>query len=287
MVQTVMGKTFGCNKNSEGTIWKSRGNERHAVFEVIDGNRLTSYFQPIVFSGDGEIYGYEALARIRGESVFGGIHGLFKTAIQTGTISSLDVKCRENAMSLASGFGLGQSTKHLFINVCPETLMDTAHRPGITDELAEKWQIPKEKIVLEITEESAIHNYDLFMQSITYYRSKGYTIAIDDFGAGFGGLKMLSIIEPDFVKIDRHFISFIDRMSVKKNLVDSIVYACRRMGIGVIAEGIEREEESRELKDLGVELFQGYYISKPQPALDCRKTMFNEVFSQHLYEGGA
>lgn len=271
----------------EGTIWKSRGNERQAVLEILDSDCLTSYFQPIVFSGNGEIYGYEALTRIRGENIFGSIQGLFKTAIQTGTISSLDVECRENAISLAAGFGLGQDAKHLFINVCPETLMDTAHRPGITDELAEKWRIPKKNIVLEITEESSIHNYDLFMNSITYYRKKGYTIAIDDFGAGFGGLKMLSIIEPDFVKIDRHFISFIDRMSVKKNLVDSIVYACRRMGIGVIAEGIEREEEFRELKNLGVELFQGYYISKPQPVLDCRKTTFNEVFSQHLYEGGA
>lgn len=260
--------------------------DRESILNLLDSNLLTSYFQPIVFSGDGAVYGYEALTRIRGENIFGGISGLFQKAMQTGTISSLDVRCRENAISLAAGFGLGQE-KHLFINVCPETLMDPAHRPGITDELAEKWQIPKEKVVLEITEESAIHNYDLFMQSITYYRSKGYTIAIDDFGAGFGGFKMLSIIEPDFVKIDRHFISFIDRMSVKKNLVDSIIYACGRLGIGVIAEGIEREEEFRELQGLGVELFQGHYISKPLPVINSKKTTFRKLFVQYPHMEGA
>ncbi len=255
----------GINLFSPTIIDEYAGKE--TILKFLDGNCLTTYFQPIVFSNNSTVYGYEALTRIRGENIFGGIGGLFQMAIKIGMISSLDVRCRENAISLASGFGLGRDAKHLFINVCPETLMDTAHRTGITDELAEKWQIPKKNIVLEITEESSIHNYDLFMNSITYYRKKGYTIAIDDFGAGFGGLKMLSIIEPDFVKIDRHFISFIDRISVKKNLVDSIVYACRRMGIGVIAEGIEREEEFKELENLGVELFQGYYISKPQPVI--------------------
>lgn len=102
--------------------------------------------------------------------------------------------------------------------LCPEALMYPAHSVGITDELADEWGISKERIILEITEESAIHNCKLFKEAIVYYKKRGYKIAIDDFGAGYGGLKMLSVIEPDFVKIDRHFISNIDKATVKFNL---------------------------------------------------------------------
>ncbi len=74
--------------------------------------------------------------------------------------------------------------------------MDSAHSVGITDELAEEFGISKDKIILEITEESAIHNCNLFKEAVAYYKKRGYKIAIDDFGAGYGGLKMLSVIEP-------------------------------------------------------------------------------------------
>jgi EAL domain-containing protein (putative c-di-GMP-specific phosphodiesterase class I) len=141
--------------------------------------------------------------------------------------------------------------------------MDPTHRVGITDELADKWSISKERIVLEITEETAIRNCKLFKDTIVYYKKRGYKIAIDDFGAGYGGLKMLSIIEPDFIKIDRHFISNIDKAAVKFNLVDSIASACHRLGIKVIAEGIEQGEELKVVMNMGIELLQGYYLAHP------------------------
>jgi EAL domain-containing protein (putative c-di-GMP-specific phosphodiesterase class I) len=171
-------------------------------------------------------------------------------------------------MKEAASQGINQSGLYLFVNVCPETLMDPAHRFGITDELAERYCIPKEKIILELTEETAIKDYLLFRKAVAYYRKRGYKIAIDDFGSGYGGLKMLSIIEPDFVKIDRYFISNIDRAATKFNLVDSITTTCHRMGIKVIAEGIETEEQLKAVSDVGVELLQGYYLSRPSPVID-------------------
>ena len=103
---------------------------------------------------------------------------------------------------------------------------------------------------------------------MAYYRERGYKIAIDDFGAGYGGLKMLSVIEPDFVKIDRHFISNIDKAIVKFNLVDSIASACHRIGIKIIAEGIEQEEELKVVMNMGIDLLQGYYLCKPSPIIN-------------------
>jgi diguanylate cyclase (GGDEF)-like protein len=250
-----------------GDMSNLNGISRESILELLDNNSLTTHFQPIFFLKDGSVYGYEALTRIKSDNGNNNISGLFKKAILTHTISSLDVKCRENAIRLSSSLGINRTNANLFINICPEALMDPAHRVGITDKFAEEWGVQKEKIVLEITEESIIHNYELFKAAVAYYKGKGYKIAIDDFGAGYGGLKMFSIIEPDFVKIDRHFISNIDKANVKSNLVDSIASVCHRLGIKVIAEGVEQEEELKTLMNMGIDLAQGYYLSKPSPQL--------------------
>ncbi len=237
------------------------------VSEIIANNSLTIHFQPIFSAQNNSVYGYEALTRIVGDNPGIKISDLFKNAILTGTISSLDMKCRENAIRQASIVGINRKGSYLFINICSETLMDPAHRIAVTDNLSEKYAISKEKIILEITEESAVKDYNLFSKTIAYYKDRGYKIAIDDFGAGYGGLKMLSEIKPDFVKIDRYFISNIDKEMIKLNLVDSISMACHRIGIKVIAEGIEQEDELQAIMNMGIELFQGYLLGKPSPQL--------------------
>ncbi len=241
---------------------------KQIILDLIYENRLTVNFQPIFASRDGSIYGYEALTRIKQDSPFTSISELFQKAKQTETISSLDVCCRENAISQAVAQGMRDTDAYLFINICPETLVDSAYRNGLTDEYAERWGFQKEHIILEITEESAIHNFTIFKQAVDYYRKRGYKIAIDDFGAGYGGMKMLSIIEPDYVKIDRHFISNIDKENMKYNLVDCIVTACHRLGIMVIAEGIERDEELNTVVNMDIEMLQGYYLKKPSLTLN-------------------
>lgn len=237
--------------------------DRERICELVDANALAIHFQAIYSVSERQPYGFEALTRIRAENPFFSIDELFQKAVATGVISALDMQCRENAFEAAAGLGLTKKGCRLFLNFCPETLLYPAHRAGLTDQLAEKWSIPKESIILEITEQEAIRNYGLFKQSIEHYRERGYQIAIDDFGAGYGGLKMLSIIEPDFVKIDRHFISDIDKSIVKHNLVDSIATACHRIGIKVIAEGVEQAEELKVILDMGIDLVQGFLLHRP------------------------
>jgi diguanylate cyclase (GGDEF)-like protein len=247
----------------------SAGRHLYVLCDLIDSNSLSVFFQPIVSSKNGSVFGYECLSRIKrpDDYPFDDISDLFKNAKELNLISSLDMLCRSNSIKEAAGIGITNKNAYLFINVCPETLMDPDHKMGLTDEIADEFHIPKEKIIFEITEETCIENYKLFKETIAYYRKRGYKIAIDDFGAGHGGLKMLSIIEPDFVKIDRHFISNIDKAMIKFNLVDSMATACHRIGIKVIAEGIETEEELDVVLNMGIELLQGYHIGRPQPGL--------------------
>ena len=241
---------------------------REMLLHLLDDNGLTSWFQPIFSRQNGDIYGYEALARIReGVSSNFDITKLFHKAQTEGLVATLDMQCRENAFFQAAQLGFSGKNAYLFVNICPATLMHPDHRGGITDRLAEDYGIPRDRIVLEITEREAIKNYDLFQQSIVHYRDRGYKIALDDFGTGYSGLKMLSIVEPDYVKIDRHFIDKLDRSPFKYNLVDAMATVCHKLGIMVIAEGIERQEELEIVSRFGIELFQGYYLERPGPAL--------------------
>jgi diguanylate cyclase (GGDEF)-like protein len=243
---------------------------RQTILGMCEQDGLTVHFQPIYSARDGGIFGYEALTRTVGINPFARIDEIFRHAILTDTICTLDYHCRENALREAARLGAQEGDYYLFINVCPEVLMAPEHYPGLTDLFSDKWGIPKERIVLEITEESSINNYKLFKDSVEYYKNRGYKIAIDDFGAGHAGLKMLSMIEPDFVKIDRHFISSIDKANIKYNLVDAVTTACHRIGIQMIAEGIERQEEHKIIQSLGIDYLQGYYFAKPAPSLDAK-----------------
>ncbi len=241
---------------------------RDILLHYIDTNCLTTWFQPIFSRNSGVIYGYEALTRIRdGIAPVCSIEKLFQKAQEEGIISSLDMQCRENALCRAMELDFANKDSQLFVNICPATLMHPEHRTGTTDDMAKKYAIPLERIILEITEQEAIKNYDQFQRSIEYYRKRGYKIAIDDFGAGYGGLKMLSVVQPDFVKIDRHFINKLDSFSFKYNLVDAMATVCHKLGITVIAEGIERQEELDIINRFGIDLLQGFLLERPSPHL--------------------
>ncbi|MCM2358196.1 MAG: EAL domain-containing protein [Geobacteraceae bacterium] len=237
--------------------------ELTAIASLLASDSLTSHLQPIFSARSGKVFGYEALLRIEGDNPFGSIADIFRRAIATGCISALDTRCLETAVMTAHRFALHEEPVALFINVCPETLMNPCISFEGIDRLVELLGFRKEQIILEITEESVISNYEFFRESLAGFRRKGYKVAIDDFGAGYCGLKMLSTIEPDFVKIDRHFISGIDRALVKFNLVDAIAMACHRIGIRVVGEGVERAEELRSLMNTGIELFQGHLLGIP------------------------
>lgn len=241
--------------------------KEEAIATLLADQRLTCHFQPIVNRQQGRIFAYEALCRTVGNNPFDTIEELFFTASQCGMILPLDMRCRENAMSLAAGQGFRDRNTLLFINICPTSLLHPDHSVGSTGLLANRYQIDKHDIVLEITEHEAVSNYGLFRKAIDHYRSKGFRIAIDDFGAGYGGLKMLSLLEPDFVKIDRHFFKESPKSSINFNLIDAIATACHRIGIEVIAEGIETEKDLQTCREIGIELVQGYLIARPAEAL--------------------
>lgn len=230
-------------------------------------------FQPI-YEPDGKLHGVEALMRFaqaveysRRNSQSGVLESspistedVFQKARSSSWIMDLDFYCRKQIIEEAAS---QQWKNRLFINICPESLLSPQHSVGLTDELVELSGIRKDQVVLEITEETAIQNFDLFTRTIAHYRDQGYRIAIDDFGAGYAGLKMLASIQPDYLKIDRFFIQNIHREPVKYVIVENLVRICERLKIKVIAEGIETGAEFHSILNLGIDLRQGFYFGRP------------------------
>lgn len=231
-------------------------------------------FQPI-FEPDGRLHGVEALMRFA-RSGNRGITGTDKLRMAAGNLLSpetvfqrarhsrwimeLDFYCREQILVESAS---QQWKNRLFINVCPESLLSPLHSVGRTDLMVEEAGLRKDQIVLEITEETAIQNYELFARTISHYREQGYQIAIDDFGSGYAGLKMLASVQPDYLKIDRYFIQRIHREPVKYVIVESLVNICDRLGIKLIAEGIETGLEFHSILNLGIHFRQGFYFGRP------------------------
>jgi EAL domain-containing protein (putative c-di-GMP-specific phosphodiesterase class I) len=243
------------------------------IDELIRNRRLTTHFQPIYATMDGLVFGFEALARQTAPASFPDSGELFKAASITGCLTALDKLCLENALSCLAETRFLDHDWHLFINICPETFMNPAFSCRIFTDLVRGMGISCERVILEITEESVISNYALFRSSLDSYRQQGFKIAIDDFGAGYAGLKMLSTVEPDFVKIDRHFIADINRSYINTKLVEAVATVCNRIGINVVAEGIERREELTVVRTMGIDLIQGFLLGQPAPSLNASPAM--------------
>lgn len=228
---------------------------------------ITTLFQPIVSLSERRILGYEALTRGPSNTPLHSPINLLAAARHAGRINELEMTCRENACRRYSQLKLQGK---LFLNASPEMLLDATHKAGRTLELLQRYRIPAARVVIELTEQTPTDDFDLLDAALHHYRDMGFSIALDDLGAGYSSLRMWSELRPDYVKIDRYFIDGIHRDGVKREFVESIMKIARASRAQVIAEGIELGEELRTLSDMGIDLVQGYLLGRPtdEPGTD-------------------
>lgn len=222
---------------------------------------LHSLFQPIVSISERRILGYEALTRGPSNSALHSPINLFAVARQAGRLSELELACRDSA---CCRFSEQKLPGKLFLNVSPESLLEAAHPPGRTLEMLRRYRIAPNDVVIELTEQMPTDDVELLYNALHHYRDMGFSIALDDLGAGYSSLRLWSELRPDYVKIDRHFIDGIHQDAVKREFVGSMLQMARASRATVIAEGIELPEELAALTDMGVDLVQGYLLARPQ-----------------------
>jgi EAL domain-containing protein (putative c-di-GMP-specific phosphodiesterase class I) len=213
-------------------------------------------YQPIVNVRTRSIYAYEALVRgPNGESAASVL-----AQVNDSNRYRFDQLCRTRAVAGAARLGMRE---YLSINFLPNAV----YRPDIcirsTFDAAREHNFPIEKIIFEVTEGERVQDRAHLVNIFREYQRFGFRTAIDDFGAGYAGLNLLSEYQPHIVKLDMDLVRDVDSNPPRQAIVRGVVGMCAELGIMVLAEGIETRAERDFLAGLGIELMQGYLFCKP------------------------
>ena len=224
------------------------------------GFDFTMAFQPIFNVITCAPFAYEALVRgVNGESA-----AFILGQVNDGNRYRFDQACRVRAIELATQLGLpGIPDCKLSINFLPKAVYRAETCIRATLEASRTFDFPVDRLMFEVTEGERVEDPNHLKSIFEEYARQGFTTAIDDFGSGYSGLNMLAMFQPQVLKIDMALTRDIDRDTVRQAIVEGIVLVSKRLGITVVAEGIETREERDALLDLGVELMQGYLFAKP------------------------
>lgn len=185
---------------------------------------------------------------------------LFGWAKEGDMLFYLDWACRESALKNASAKNIAHK---LFINFVPTAIYDPRHCLQSTVKWARELQFDPKNIVFEVTETEWVEDVEHLKEILAYYKSQGFKVALDDIGSGYSTLNMIAKLHPDIIKIDREIIDGIDSSHANQSVFKAIVSLAKELGITVLAEGIEREEEATYCFSNGADLVQGYYFGKP------------------------
>ena len=230
---------------------------------IIELGEIQALFQPIYDLSIPEIIGYEALVRGPADSALHNPVTLFETARTYKMLSELDYLCREICCKRFAALDLPGK---LFLNVTPQCVLDNDHKDGVTSGIIEKYSLPKERVIIELTEHFPVDDYGVYQAAAEHYRNMGFNISVDDLGTGYNALRTWAGIRPEFIKIDRHFIENLNDDTLKSDHVQSISDISVGMGSIVIAEGIESTEELHHLKSISISYGQGNLLGRPATA---------------------
>jgi EAL domain-containing protein (putative c-di-GMP-specific phosphodiesterase class I) len=236
-----------------------------SIYSLMFRGFYSTAFQPIVDTVSGRVVGYESLLRGPEDTPLANPNRLFNELgyLPEEVRLKLDRACIDSAVR--TGKNLPEDTL-LFINILGSTLIQLA---ALLDEfigLLCQLGIEPGRIVFEVSETTSRAMTDDLTRCIHLLQRAGIRVALDDIGVRSPYLYHLLCLEPEFLKLDRLFVQDIDQNPRKQLLVDSMARMAERMGVRLIAEGIETEGEFATVRQLHVPMSQGFYLGRPQPA---------------------
>jgi EAL domain-containing protein (putative c-di-GMP-specific phosphodiesterase class I) len=215
-------------------------------------------FQPIVDIAASRIWGHEALVRGTGGESAASI--LAKVTDENRY--RFDQLCRVKAIE-AAGRLFGGEDLRLSINFMPNAVYEPAACFRTSLEAARRVGFPTARIMFEFTEDERIRDARHIRRIVSEYKRLGFITALDDFGAGYAGLKLLAEFQPDLLKIDMALLRGIDASPARQAIVAGLANIAQSLDTTVIAEGVETEREFTMLRATGIRLYQGYLFAKP------------------------
>lgn len=225
------------------------------ITAAMEGDGRSIVYQPIVELEDHSVVGMEALSRFNDTESDWTVDRWFAVAAEIGLGAELELACARTAMSDLDMIPLDR-----FISV------NLSHRATESEGLLELLDaVDADRVVIELTEHEAVEDYDRLMAAVARVRDRGTRVAIDDAGAGFASLRHILRIEPDIIKLDISLTRDVDAHRPQRALAAALVSFADELGMSVIAEGVERQEEQDTLIELGVRLGQGFFMGRPAP----------------------
>lgn len=236
--------------------------------QAINEAQLQLHYQPKIDLSSRKIIGVEALVRWVHESRgFIPPDEFIPLAERTGLIKPLTVWVLEESMRQSKQWENDGIDISVAVNLSMQNIQDPLF-PKVLSELMEKWNIDKHRLMFEITESTIMSNPDNVLRVLKEIEDMGVCLSIDDFGTGYSSLSNLKKLPVSELKIDRSFVMDMENDADDQAIVQSIIDMAHTMGLHVVAEGVENLEVTQQLTELGCDILQGYFISKPKPALD-------------------
>ena len=246
-------------------VSQSGGELSASVAEITAKRALRPVYQPIVELRAGRVIGYEALVRPTPESGFANAGELFAAAEVAGRQAELDQTCLE--VVIAGAATLSPETI-LSLNLSPRTLEAPEFSVVGLIRLLERYNITPNRVILELTERETVDDMERLRYNVAAARAAGLRLAADDVGAGNAGLRLLSQMQFDIVKIDLSLVQGGPQQKTSLAVISSLQELAQRWGAWVIAEGVETPEQLELIRNLGISAAQGYLLGRPGESLD-------------------
>lgn len=245
-----------------------------SIVESLEKSSVVPFYQEIIDLKDMFLFGFEVLMRIKFNGKFLSAGEFVDVADRIGATEKLGFllieRVFENYKLFENKFPL-----FIFINMVPENA--TEEFAEKVRALADKYSVPTNNVVFEITERKAIEDIVRVVSFVKELRNEGFRFAIDDFGSGYSSFYYLKYLPVDFLKVDGEFIKTLPYSPTDRVFIEGIVNVAKKMGIKTIAEHVENEEVLEVVKDLGIDYAQGYYFGKPEPLEEKLKKYVSKV----------
>ncbi|MFT6914565.1 MAG: EAL domain-containing protein (putative c-di-GMP-specific phosphodiesterase class I)/ActR [Motiliproteus sp.] len=234
--------------------------------DALDKNQLLLNFQPKVSTADKRVVGAECLVRwLHPERGMIPPHAFISVAESQGLIDALTERVLDLALAQAFAWQGEDWAIPLSINLSMDNLSDIRLPDKIKSKVTAAGLQPKD-IVLEVTESRLMDDLMTAKEVLTRLRLAGFSLSIDDFGTGFSSLKQLQELPFTELKIDRAFVAESAEDAAVHTILEASANIGYRLGLNVVAEGVETEIEWQTVTAVGCDQVQGYYISRPLPA---------------------
>lgn len=253
----------------------------HRMLNALLNDEFMVYMQPKYSLEDDSIVGAEALVRwTTSEGILMFPNDFIPLFEKNGFIVQLDMYMLEKvAMFIRDRLDKGLPVVTISVNFS-RIHLNNEHFVEQLNQIVEKYNIPRKYIELELTESTIFENEELLVNIFHELHDLGYILSMDDFGRGYSSLGLLKNLPVDVIKMDRDFFTSSISDPKARLIIESTIQMATQLSIHTVAEGVENKEHVSLLKEIGCDVVQGYYYSKPVPSGEFSKMLLTKSLKE-------